>query len=81
MSFKKEDLTKDASFFHDGESTPKTVDGREQRAFWRNCEVRVFKTSDSQRPIEVYASCDGEGLISYGISLWFGPGGKVKEGS
>jgi hypothetical protein len=88
MSFARQDLTKDASFFHDGVSPPKTVDGKGQRVFWQNCTVKVYDTSDPKEAILVYKSPDsreGEGVIPHGTSLWFGAcdtsGGKIKEES
>ncbi|KAH6952367.1 hypothetical protein BKA56DRAFT_605428 [Ilyonectria sp. MPI-CAGE-AT-0026] len=83
MSFEKNDLTKERDFFADAKPPPTTAEGKGQMVYWVDCCVKIYKTSDPRKSIRDMDSCDGEGRITHGTTLWFGRGegteGRVKE--
>ena len=78
--FERETLTQDDSFFAQAESTPKLVEGKNQKVYWRSCIILVFNSNDTATHVEQHNTCDEEGTVAVGTSLWFGgDNGKVVE--
>ncbi|RTE75451.1 hypothetical protein BHE90_010084 [Fusarium euwallaceae] len=81
MSFQVNDLTEDDPFFVDARSTPYVAVGEGQKVYWKDCILKIYKSTDTSKPIETLdTASDGEGLVLKGTTVWFGgKNGKVKE--
>lgn len=77
-------MTKDDAFLNEGHTPPKTIEGKGQMVYWRDCEIEIYDTPHPQRPVEKIKPCTGEGRAQHGTSLWFGWGegtqGRIREG-
>jgi len=78
MSLKIDPLTKDDEFFN-GASTSAALVGGGQMVYFQNCTIKVYKTGQEQKPVEVIEeACDGQALLTRGISVLL-EGGRVVE--
>ncbi|KAK5626686.1 hypothetical protein RRF57_002401 [Xylaria bambusicola] len=76
-SFVREELTKSDDFFN-GATIGAAVIGAGQMIFWKQCELKVYKTGDEKTLIEKIEKCDGQGIVKRGTTLVL-EDGKVKQ--
>ena len=83
MAFIDEDLDQSIDFSTgDTESTPKWIEGKGQRVYWRGCYVTAFEKDSSGKRGDgtSLTKRDGQGTVPSNIELYFaGDGGRLKE--
>lgn len=79
----EEDLQPSVDFTtSDTESTPRWIEGKGQRVFWRGCYVTAYeKDSRGKRGEGIsLAKRDGQAIVPLSVELYFaGEGGKLKQ--
>lgn len=83
MAFTEEDLDSSIDFSTGNtESTPKWIEGRGQRVYWRGCYVTAYETDSNGKRGDGISleKRNGQGTVSPNVELYFaGEGGKLKE--
>jgi len=83
MAFTEEDLDPTIDFTtRDAENTPKWIEGKGQRVYWRDCYGTAYEKDNRGKRGEGTSlqKRNGQGTVPSNVELYFaGEGGKLKE--